>query len=88
MEKIAKKLFCCLNSKKSKNIDYFLITANFLCLIFYITFFYTISWSFINILNQVLLYLNFVFLACNPALTWYIDVMSEKPISQTQASSP
>ena len=75
---ISKIFFCCLNSKRTKYIEIILLFLNLLCFIFYILFFSTISWSFIHILNQLLYYLDFIFLLINIIINIYIIYIRRK----------
>ena len=87
MEKIAKKIFCCLNSRKSKHIEYILLLTNFLCFIPYIIFFSTISWEYINEINKSLVYINFCFLFFSIIINVLFIFMRRKNIINFQMNS-
>ena len=78
----SKIFFCCLNSKRTKYIEIILLIINFVCLVFYILFFSTISWSFIHIVHQLLYYLDFIFLLINIAINiYFIHIRKKKLIN-------
>ena len=87
MISIYKFLFCCLNSKKTKNIEYFLLLVNFLCFIFYILFFSTMSWSFIPILYKFLFYINLCFLFISISLNIYFIYIRGKKLINTKMNT-
>jgi len=84
MEKLAKKIFCCLNSRKSKHIDYILLLMNFLCFISYIIFFSTISWEYISQIYKSLVYLNYSFLFISIIINISFIYMRKKNIINFQ----
>ena len=84
MEKIAKKLFCCLNSRKSKHLDYILLLMNSLCFIPYIIFFSTMSREYINEAYLSLSYLNFCFLFFSVIINVIFICMRKKNIINFQ----
>ena len=75
---ISKIFFCCLNSKRTKYIEIILLIINVICFAFYILFFSTISWSFINIIYQLLFYLDFIFLLINITINIYFIHIRKK----------
>lgn len=78
IKKISKIFFCCLNSKRTKYIEIILLIINVICFAFYILFFSTISWSFINIIYQLLFYLDFIFLLINITINIYFIHIRKK----------
>ena len=82
--KIANKIFfCCLNSKKTKDIEFFLLIIHIFCFLFYIIFFSTISWVFIHILYKFLFYLNLVFLFISIIINIYFIYIRKKRLINT-----
>lgn len=71
MEKSENKFFCCLNSRKSKHIEYLLLAANFSCLILYLIFFFTIVLRFVELLYQLLININLTFLCISIMINAY-----------------
>ena len=84
MEKIEKKIFCCLNSRKSKHIDYILLLMNFLCFIPYIIFFSLMSWEYISEIYRTLVYLDFCFLFISIMINIIFIYMRRKNIINFQ----
>ena len=78
MRTISKIFFCCLNSKRTKYIEIILLSINITCFIFYIIFFSTISWYYINFLYQFLFYLDFIFLLINITINIYFIYIRKK----------
>ena len=83
MKTTNKILFCCLNSKKTKDIEFFLLLIHFFCFFFYIIFFSTISWAFIHILYKFLFYLNLVFLIISIIINIYFICIRKKRLINT-----
>ena len=83
MKTTNKILFCCLNSKKTKDIEFFLLLIHFFCFFFYIIFFSTISWAFIHILYKFLFYLNLVFLLISIIINIYFICIRKKRLINT-----
>lgn len=78
MKTTSKIFFCCLNSKRTKYIEIILLSINILCFIFYIIFFSTISWYYINFLYQFLFYLDFLFFLINIGINIYFIYIRKK----------
>ena len=78
MRTISKIFFCCLNSKRTKYIEIILLSINITCFIFYIIFFSTISWYYINFLYQFLFYLDFLFFLINIGINIYFIYIRKK----------
>ena len=78
MNIIIKHFFCCLNSKKTKFIELILLVIHFLCLILYIIFFKTISWTFIHIIYKLLIYLTLLFLLIGIIINIYFIYIRKK----------
>ena len=74
----SKIFFCCLNSKRTKYIEIILLIINIICFVFYILFFSTISWRYINFLYQFLFYLDFIFFLMNIAINIYFIYIRRK----------
>ena len=74
----SKIFFCCLNSKRTKYIEIILLIINIICFVFYILFFSTISWYYINFLYQFLFYLDFIFFLMNIAINIYFIYIRRK----------
>ena len=87
MKNVYRILFCCLNSKKSKDIEYILLLVNFLCFIFYLIFFSTVSWAFIHILYKFLFYLNLIFLIFSIALIIYFIYLRSKRLINSKLNN-
>lgn len=83
MKTTNKILFCCLNSKKTKDIEFFLLLIQFVCFFFYIIFFSTISWAFIHILYKFLFYLNLVILFISIVINIYFIYIRKKRLINT-----
>ena len=79
----SKIFFCCLNSKRTKYIEIILLFTNFICFVFYILFFSTISWAIINFLYQFLFYLDFIFFLMNIAINIYFIYIRKKRLINT-----
>lgn len=78
MKTTSKIYLCCLNSKNIKFIEITLLFINFVCFAFYILFFSTISWVYIDFLYQFLFYLGFVFFLMNFAINIYFIYLLRK----------
>ena len=87
MDNFLKKSFCCLNSRKTKSLEYILLALNLLCLLFYILFFSTISWIFISILFKLLFYLNLFFLLISIIINIYFILIRKKRLINSQMNS-
>ena len=78
MKTTSKFLFCCLNSKKTKHLEYILLVVNCFCFLFYILFFSTVAWNYIPLLYRLLYSLNLFFLLTSITINIYFIHIRKK----------
>ena len=86
LEKI-KSLVCCLNSKRSKNIEYILATFNITCLIFYFIGKLSMPWSILPLKSQTLFSFGIFMLILSLLVNFLFILLRSKKLINDQLNS-
>ena len=82
-----KSWVCCLNSKRSKNIEYILATLNITCLIFYAISKFLISWILLPSKTETLFSFGIFFLLLSLIINALIILMRNKRLINDQLNN-
>ena len=88
--KLAQKIkswLCCLNSKRSKNIEYILALLNITCLIFYVIGKFSISWTILPLKTETLFSFGIFFLLLSLIINALIILMRNKRLINEQLNN-